>query len=183
MAASLFDPDRLWQWVEARRGRPGWFWTPLAMAIVGGLIVAIATEIGVRVFNTDWNYVAGYTAQRDRGWMPVLVLWLAASALPVTQGLIGAWLLPMYGRRRDWVGGLAVGVFGSLPIYAVAPALILLPGILLVSFAFLISCAWWGSGARVLLGVPVGESADHVVASIIAASVLLSFAMAVLPSA
>jgi hypothetical protein len=34
-----------------------------------------------------------------------------------------------------------------------------------------------------LLGVPMGESADHVVASIIAASLALSFALAVVPVA
>ena len=183
MTIELFEPEHLWQWVARRRVRPGWIWTPVAVAVVGGLVVAAATEIGVRLFNTDWNFVAGYTAQRGRGWGPLLALWLAATGLPLAQGLFGGWLLPMYGRRRDWAGGLAVGVFGSLPIYAVAPALAVLPGILLVIVAFLVSCAWWGSGARSLLGVPVGESADHVVASIIAASLALSFALAVVPFA
>ena len=113
----------------------------------------------------------------------MLMLWLAAAGLPLAQGLFGGWLLPMYGRPRDWAGGLAVGVYGSLPIYAVAPALAMLPGILLVCVAFLVSCAWWGSGARALLGVPIGESAEHVVTSIIAASLALSFALAVFPFA
>ena len=72
-------------------------------------------------------------------------------------------------------------VFGSLPIYAAAPALIVLPGILLVCVAFLISCSWWGSGARTLLGVPLGESADHVAASIITGSLVVTLAAALVP--
>ena len=181
MASTLFEPEGVWQWAAGRRARPGWTRTLVAVAVVGGLVVAVATEIGVRVFNTDWNYVAGYSAQPGRDWTPMLMLWFAATCLPLAQGLFGSWLLPMYGRPRDRVGGLTVGVLGSLPIYAVAPALAMLPGILLVCVAFLVSCSWWGSGARSLLGVRIGESADHVVASIIAASLALSVALAVVP--
>lgn len=178
---ALLEPVQLWEWVADRRRRPGAVVALLVVAALGGLIVATATEIGVRAFNTDWNYVAGYSPQPNRGWAPFVMLGFSAAALPLAQGLAGAWLLPLYGRPRDWVGGLAVGVVGSLPIYAVAPALIMLPGILLVCIAFLVSCAWWGSGARMLLGVPIGESADHVVASIIAGTIVLTIVSAVLP--
>ena len=181
MSIALFEPERVWQWAARSRTQPGWLWMPVAVAVVGGFVVAVATEIGVRVFNTDWNFVAGYSVQPDRGWKPLLVLWLTAAGLPLVQGLFGGWMLPLYGRPRDWACGLTVGVLGSLPIYAVAPALAVLPGILLVSVAFLVSCSWWGSGARSLLGVPIGESADHVVASIIAGSLAMSFALAVVP--
>ena len=183
MTTSLFEPERVWQWAARRRTQSGMALDAGGRRVVGGLVVAAATEIGVRVFNTDWNYVAGYSVQPDRGWKPMLVLWLAATGLPLAQGLFGSWLLPMYGRPRDWAGGLAVGVLGSLPIYAVAPALIVLPGILLVCVAYLVSCSWWGSGARSMLGVPIGESADHVVASIVAGSLAMSFALAVVPFA
>jgi len=183
VSIALLEPEWMWRRVTRRRAHPGWIWMPVAVAVVGGLVVAVATEIGVRLFNTDWNYVAGYSVQLDRGWRPLLVLWLAATGLPLAQGLVGGWLLPMYGRPRDWAGGLAVGVYGSLPIYAVAPALVMLPGILVVCIAYLVSCSWWGSGARLLLGVPLGEAADHVVASIIAASLALSLVLAVVPFA
>ena len=183
MAIALFEPERVWRWAARRRTHPGWIWTLVAVAVVGGLVVAAATEIGVRVFNADWNYVAGYSVQPERGWKPMLVLWLAATGLPLAQGLFGGWLLPMYGQPRDWIGGLTVGVLGSLPIYAAAPALAMLPGILLVCIAFLVSCSWWGSGARALLGVRIGESADHVIASVIVASLAVSFALAVVPYA
>jgi len=176
VATSLLEPDGLWAWAQRRRGRPGWLAVTVAVALAGGLLVAVVTEIGVRHFDSNWNRVAGYTAQPDRTWGPMLTLWLMASALPLAQGLVGAWMLPLYGRARDWTGGLSVAVLGSVPLYLAAPALIVLPGILVLCAAYLVSLAWWGSGARSLLGIPVGESADHVVASIVAASVAVSFA-------
>lgn len=181
MGAALLEPAALWEWIARRRGHPGFVVRLIVVAAIGGLVVAVATEIGVRWFNTDWNQVAGYTPQPDRGWAPFVTLALSATVLPITQGLIGGWLLPLYSRPRDLAGGLAVGVLGSLPIYAVAPALVLLPGIMLVCIAFLVSCAWWGSGARLLLGVAIGESSDHVVASIVAAAFALTILSAVLP--
>ncbi|MGZ8272653.1 MAG: hypothetical protein ACXW2G_08535 [Burkholderiaceae bacterium] len=181
MGAALFEPAPLWEWVARRRSRPGFVVALVVVAMFGGLIVAAATEIGVRWFNTDWHYVAGYTPQPGRGWAPFATLALSAAALPIAQGLVGAWMLPLYGRPRDWVGGLAVGVLGSLPIYVVATTLVMLPGILLVCIAFLVSCAWWGSGARLLLGIPTGESSDHVVVSIVAGAFVLTVASALLP--
>ncbi len=179
----LLEPEPLWRWASQRRLARGWVPLLLAVAAGGGLVVAVATEIGVRHFTTDWNYVAGYHPWRERGWVPFFVLWFMAGMLPLAQGLAGAWLAPLYGCRRDWAGGVAVGVLGALPIYAAAPALVVLPGILLVCIAFLVSCAWWGSGARRVLGLPVGESTEHVVVSIVVASVALSIVSAALPSA
>jgi hypothetical protein len=173
------EPAPLWERVARWRGRPGFVVALVALALLGGVLVAAATEVGVRWFNTDWNRVAGYTATRDRGWLPFVGLALTATALPIAQGLAGASLMPLYGRPRDWAGGLAVGVLGSLPIYVAAPALVLLPGILLVCVAFLVSCAWWGSGARLLLGIATGESSDHVVASIFVATFVLTVVSAI----
>jgi hypothetical protein len=183
VGVNLLEPAHLWRWVRRRRmHRLAVPWL-LATAAVGGLVVATATEVGVRVFNTDWNDVAGYSAQDGRGAGPFILLWASAAGLSVAQGLCGGLLLPLYGKARDFIGGLAVGVVGALPIYATALALVLLPGILLVCVGFLVSCAWWGCGARLLLGVPEGEAADHVVASIIAGSLAVSMLSAWLAAA
>ena len=180
---TLLEPEPVWRWVARRRKQRGISPLRLGTAALGGLVVAGFTEIGVRHFTTDWNLVAGYSVERGRGWQSFALLWLMAATLPLAQGLAGAWLLPLYGCKRDWVGGAAVGVLGSLPIYAVAPSLIVLPGILLVCVAFLVSCAWWGSGARDVLGLPLGESTEHVVVSIVLGSVALSIVSAALPFA
>lgn len=178
---ALLEPVRVWAAVARWRRRRGALAYLLALAAAGGLLVATATEIGVRTFNADWHVVAGYASQAGRGWLPFLMLWASATALPLVQGLFAGWMLPLYGRPRDRWGGLAVGVVGSMPIYAAAPALVFLPGLLLVCLAFLVSCGWWGSGARVLLGVPLGESADHVAASIVASAFVLSVVTGALP--
>lgn len=178
---ALLEPARLWQAVGRRHDRPRAVAALVALAALGGLVVACATEIGVRHFNTDWHPVAGYSARGPRGWTPFFMLWATATALPLLQGLFGGWMLPLYGRARDWRMGLAVAVVGAIPIYLAAPALVLLPGVLVVCVAFLVSCGWWGSGARLLLGVPAGEAADHVVASVVVSSVVLSIVAGALP--
>ena len=182
MGTALFEPAWLWDRVRPRLHRRGAAPALLAVALLGGLGIAVATEIGVRTFNTDWNYVAGYSTQSARGYGPFLLLWALAALMSIAQGLFGALLLPMYGRSRDWMGGLAVAVLGSVPVYVAGLGLVLLPGILLVCLAFLVSCAWWGSGARLLLGIPSGEAADHVVASFIAGSLALTIASALIPT-
>jgi hypothetical protein len=174
----LFEPVALWNEVRVRVARAGATALIAALAVTGGLVVATATEIGVRHFNGDWSAALGYSVQPARGWSAFALLWATATALPIVQGLVAALLLPLYGRPRAWRHGLAVGVVGSMPIYAASVALVLLPGVLLVGIAFLISCAWWGSGARLLLGVPLGEAADHVAATLVVSAILVSLALA-----
>ena len=173
----LLEPAPLWDAVRARLERRGATAMIVAIAATGGLVVAAATEIGIRQFNTEWNEVIGYSVQRARGWAPFMLLWATAMVLSIVQGFVAALLLPMYGRPRAWRRGVAVGVIGAVPIYAASVALVLLPGILLVCVAFLISCAWWGSGARLLLGVPLGEAADHVAASLVASAIVMALAL------
>ncbi len=179
-ATALFEPSALWNRVRVYIARRDALVGLLALSVFGGLIVASATEIGVRHFNTDWNYVAGYSVQRNRSWLEFVQLWLAASGLSIAQGLAGALLLPMYGRPRDWRGAVAVGIVGAVPIYIAGATLVLLPGLLIVCVAFLVSCSWWGSGARLLLGVPSGEAADFVVASLVSSGVAVSLGLGLL---
>lgn len=175
----LLEPAPLWMHVGERVERGGWMGALVGLAVVGGLVIAVATEFGVRVFNTDWNDVAGYSTDRGRTWLPFLTLWFAASLLPIVQGLCAAWLLPLYGRARAWRRALAVSVIGSVPLYAAGVTLVVLPGIMVVCVAFLVSLAWWGSGVRLLLGLPYGEAADHLAVSLVASAVLVSIALAV----
>lgn len=169
----LLDQDAWWDQVEERlknRSAAGFLF---AIAIVGGFGIAFACEVGVRVFNTDWHAVAGYNVQRDRGLLPFFALWAVLVLMPIAQGFIGACLLPLYSRPRRWLASVGVAVVGAVPIYLAGLALVLLPGILLVVVAFLLSCAWWGGGSQRLLGVPAPESADFVAASLLLTSALV----------
>ena len=76
---SWLDPDRWWSFIEPKIDR-GRAWPLLvAIAVGGGFVMACATEIGVRHFNTDWHEVAGYSAQPNRSWGPFAALWIVAS--------------------------------------------------------------------------------------------------------
>ena len=66
----LADPDTWWSAIEPLIGDRRLTIALLALALVGALGVAVACEIGVRVFNTNWDYTFGYNVQRDRGWQP-----------------------------------------------------------------------------------------------------------------
>ena len=72
-------------------------------------------------------------------------------------------------------------MIGSIPVYAAGATLIWLPGILIVVVALLISCSWWGSGSRRLLGISDGESAEYIAASLTVAGALLVLVSAGIP--
>jgi hypothetical protein len=177
----MFEPVELWDVVARRLERPDALLHLILLAVLGSGGIALASEIGVRIFNTDWHRIAGYSTQPNRSWTSFFTLWAVYALAPVFQGLTGAWLLRFYRRPRQWRGALAVSVVGTIPLYIAGLSLVLLPGILLVCVAFLVSCMWWSSGSQQLLGVPPGESADYVAAMLVASSALLFLLSASLP--
>lgn len=153
----------------------------IALALAGGLAIASATAIGVRHFTIDWHYVAGYGRQPDRGWSSFFGLWALTTVAPFIQGFVGACLLKLYSRPAQWLRSTAVAVVGTLPVYVSGLALVMLPGILIVAIAFLISCAWWGSGSRRLLGVADADVPDYVAVSLVGSGPLLMMLSASVP--
>lgn len=181
----MLQPLALWSKVARRLERPDTSVQLLQLfgiAALGGGGIALASEIGVRVFNTDWHLVAGYSVQPARSWSTFFSLWSVYALAPLVQGLCGAWLLVLYRRPRQWRAALAVSVVGMTPIYLAGLSLVLLPGILLVCMAFLISCMWWSSGCEEVLGVPASESADYVAAMLISSSAVIFLLAATLPA-
>lgn len=169
----LLDPNAWWDAVEPRLSDVALPVALLTLAIVGAFVIAAACEIGIRIFNTDWNYVLGYTARPKRGWTPFLGLWLALALMPIVQGLVGAALLKVYSRRPRWLPGMAVAIIGWIPMYLASVALVLLPGILIFAIAFVISCGWWAIGNRRLLGLGYSESPEHVAVSLVLTGALM----------
>ena len=81
-----------------------------------------------------------------------------------------------------WRRSVAVAIIGSVPMYVAGAALVLLPGILLFAIAFLISCGWWASGNRRLLGLTYAESPEHVAVSLlVSGGVLILLASGLTP--
>jgi len=162
----LADPDIWWNTVERHLGGPRLPRLLLALAITGAFGIAAASEIGIRYFNADWNFAFGYSVQRDRSWGPFFALWGGTVIALITQGLVGAALMPVYSKPRLWMRAVSVAIIGSIPMYVAGLALVLLPGVLLFAFAFLLSCGWWTSGGRRLLGLGYGEAPEHVVVAL-----------------
>ena len=167
------EPDFWWDAIESRFGDRRLSVILLALALSGAFGIALACEIGVRYFNTDWNYGLGYSVQRSRDWKPFFALWAGVAITPIVQGLVAVALLKIYSRPLCWRRGVAVAIIGWIPMYVTGLTLVVLPGILLFAVAFLISCGWWASGNRRLLGIRDSESAEHVAVSLTISGVLM----------
>ncbi|HVE89061.1 MAG TPA: hypothetical protein VNA44_05115 [Burkholderiaceae bacterium] len=178
----LTDPDVWWVAVEPLLGDRRMTIALIVLALSGALVVSVASEIGVRVFNTAWDNTFGYAVQRDRGWQSFFALWGGFTIATVVQGLVGAVLLKVYSKPLRWRRSVAVAIIGSVPMYAAGAALVFLPGILLFAIAFLISCGWWASGNRRLLGLTYSESPEHVAVSLLVSGGLMILLASSLPS-
>ena len=177
----LADPEAWWDAIEPLLGDRRLTIVLIVLALTGSFVVAVASEIGVRVFNTGWDNTFGYAAQRDRGWQPFFALWGGFTIATIAQGLIGAALLKIYSKPQRWLRSVAVAIIGSVPMYVTGVALVLLPGILFFAIAFLISCGWWASGNRRLLGLTYGESPEHVAVSLMLSGGLMVLIASGLP--
>ena len=167
--------------VRERTARPGAIGWLLLIPVVGALGDAAAAEIGVRVFNTEWNPVFGYSARPDIEGSRVRLLWVALALAPLVQAAVGAMILPLYRLRRQWRAALAVAVVGTVPLYVAGLALIVLPGIFLLLLAFFVSCVWWTTGARELLEVPPAETLEFVTVTLLASSSAIFLASIAFP--
>ena len=178
---NVFEPDGLWEAVRERLARPGALGWLALIPVVGAFAVAIAAETGVRVFNTEWHAVFGYSARPDADGSRFRALWVALALTPYLQGVVGALLLPMYGCPRRWRSAIAVAVVGTVPLYLAGLAMVWLPGIILVLGALSVSFVWWVMGARELLDVPHSETTEFVTVTLIGSSTAVFLLTAALP--
>jgi len=178
---NVFEPDGLWEAVRERLARPGAFGWLALIPVVGAFAVAIAAETGVRVFNTEWHAVFGYSARPDADGSRFRALWVALALAPYLQGVVGALLLPMYGRTRRWRAAIAVAVVGAVPLFLAGLTMVWLPGIILVLGAFAVSFVWWVIGARELLDVPHSEATEFVTVTLMASSAVVFLLTTALP--
>ena len=178
---NLIEPEGLWQAVCAGLGKPRANLLLALIPVLGAFAVASAAEIGVRVFDSAWNPVFGYSARPDADGARFASLWAALALAPFVQGLVGALVLPLYSRPRRWLAALAVAVVGTVPLYVAGLAIVMLPGIIVVLGGFFVSAVWWARGARELLDVAQAECIEYVAATLVASSALLLLASTAFP--
>jgi hypothetical protein len=178
---NVFEPEGLWDAVRNRLAHPAALSWLALIPVVGAFAVGIAAETGVRLFNTEWHPVFGYSARPDADGSRFRALWVALALSPYLQGSVGALLLPMYGCTRRWRAAIAVAVVGSVPLYLAGLTMVWLPGIILVLGAFFVSFVWWFNGARELLDVPHSEAMEFVTITLIGSSAAVFLLTAALP--
>lgn len=138
-------------------------------------LAPIATMIGMRNFNREWDPIHGYLVPAES------ILSSGATTYFATIGSIFALagiftlLAPMFGCTRDFVRSLKVATYGTIPVL-LAGATLLLPVMAIVGVVGLCHSLYllW-LGADRVLHVPDGARAEFVGISL----VILAFASVV----
>ncbi|MCU0951324.1 MAG: hypothetical protein MUC68_09715 [Burkholderiaceae bacterium] len=182
--ADVFEPRGLWQRVAGLLAQPARAWRALvALALAGAFGTAGAVWIGNRFLSTAWDGELGFVPFADGRIDPFRATFVGLLVAPLLLAAMYLLLGRVYRLQRVASAPLtsfAVAVVGALPVYAAGLTMMFMPAILLVICAFLLSCFWWAAGARSLLGVPEGETAEFNAISILGCIVLMQFAGAAL---
>jgi hypothetical protein len=182
----ILEPPGLWSWARSRvraggHRLPG---TLALIAILGALAGACSAWLGTRFFTLSWSAEFGFvpaqiaaSAERvDPFWATLLGLLLA----PLLLAGLFMLMLPWYRKPVHPLPSLAVAVLGAVPVYAAAATMVLLPGVVVLLLAVLVSCFWWSQGAHALLDLPQGDCAEFTALTVLGTCVLLQFAGAAL---
>ncbi len=135
------------------------------------LLAPVATVIGMKTFDRDWDPVHGYLVA------PAQILGAGAATYFAIIGSILALaaiftlIAPMFGGTRDYVAALKVATYGSIPVM-VAGATLIVPVMAIVAMVgvchtLFVLCI----GVHRIMNVPLGSQAEFVGISI----VLLTF--------
>lgn len=148
----------------------------VATMIAGAAVSGIAIYIGTRWLTTLWDFELGYLPAFDGRIDPLRAMVFAMLAGPLLLAAAFTLVAPFYGAPRRPLAALAVAVIGMTPIYVAGATMFFLPAVLLMLLAFIVSCFRWGHGARRLLGVREGETAEFMAIALLAASLALQIA-------
>lgn len=138
-------------------------------------LAPIASMIGMRTFNREWNPLHGYLVPPENIFAAGATTYFATIGSIFALAAIFMLLAPMFGCARDFVRALKVSTYGSIPVL-LAGATLFLPVMAIVGVVALchtIYLLWLGADR--VLHIPDGARAEFVGISI----VLLSLASAV----
>jgi hypothetical protein len=138
-------------------------------------LAPIATTIGMRTFNRDWDPIHGYLVPAEGIFVAGATTYFATVGSILALAGIFVLLAPMFGYQRDFIRALKVATFGTIPVL-LAGATLLLPVMAIVGVVGLCHSLYllW-LGADRVLHVPDGARAEFVGISL----VLLALASAV----
>jgi hypothetical protein len=135
------------------------------------LLAPIATVIGMKTFDRDWDPAHGFLVPPDQIFGAGVATYFAIIGSIFVLAAIFVLIAPMFGGARDFVAALKVATYGSIPVM-VAGATLIVPVMAIVTMVGLCHTLFllW-IGVRRVLNVPRGGEAEFVGISI----VLLAF--------
>ncbi len=143
------------------------------------LLAPIATTIGMRTFDREWDPVHGYLVPADQIFTAGVATYFATIGSIFALAAIFVLLAPMFGSPRNYTAALKVATYGSIPVL-LAGATLLLPIMAIVGIVGLAHTLFLLSlGVRRVLNVPAGAQTEFIGISI----VLLTFVSAVIGAA
>ena len=136
------------------------------------LLAPIATVIGMKTFDRDWDPVHGYLVSPDRILATGATTYVAIVGSIFVLAAIFVVVAPMFGGTRDYLAALRVATYGAIPVLLASATMVLpvMAIIGLVGLCHTLFLLWLGAGR--VLNVPAGEGAEFIGISI----VLLVFA-------
>lgn len=126
------------------------------------LLTPIATAVGMRTFNAEWDADAGF-------FVPAELIY-AASATTLFTSILSIFVLagifvaiaPMYGSSRNYRAALNVATYGAVPVL-LAGATLLLPAMVIVTMVGVCHSLYlYWIGVRRVLEVPAEANAEFI---------------------
>ena len=174
--ATLIEPIALWQRVGRELGQPVRAAQRLALlALLGAFGPACAVYAGSHWVSAITGAEIGMLTLKEGQFDPFRATFLGLLLVPLLQSVMYLLLASIYRLPRQPLTAYAVAVVGLIPVYVAGLTLVFMPAVLLTVGAFFLSCFWWAVGARTLLGVAPGDSAEFNAIAIVGTTVLLQF--------
>ena len=131
------------------------------------LLAPIATVIGMKTFDREWDPAHGYLVPADQILAAGAATFFAIVGSIFVLAAIFAIIAPMFGATRDYLAALKVATYGAIPLM-LAGATLLLPVMAIVGLVGLCHTLYlFWLGARRVLNVPAGAGTEFVGISLV----------------
>ena len=140
------------------------------------LLAPIATSIGMRVFDSAWDYDRGYRVPAEQIFAAAATTLFASIASVFALAGIFVMLAPFYGSTRDYRVALQVATYGAIPVLLAGATLVIpvMAIVAIVGFVHTLYLYWLG--AKQVLHVTRSEQAEFVGISVLILSVASTLA-------
>ncbi len=131
------------------------------------LLAPIATVIGMKTFDRDWDPAHGYRVPSEQIFAAGATTYFATVGSILLLAAIFCAIAPLFGATRDYLAALKVATYGAIPVM-LAGATLLMPAMAIVAMVGVCHTLFllW-IGVRRVLDVPPGTQAEFVGISLV----------------